>query len=121
MASKLFTKNYIFLLVAVLSISTFTTQGFLSKDDTVNVDEQIDLALGYSIDGNHAQSVRLLAPLAENGVDRAKLYLGVAYYHGNGVTKNKKKAQGLFFDLQKSNYELGIVNTYLNLIGSQTH
>jgi len=121
MASSIFTKKYIILLVVIVSVSTFTTQAFLSKDSTENIDVQIDRALGYSIDGNHAQSVRLLVPLAEKGVDRAKLYLGVAYYHGNGVTKNKLKAQGLFFDLQKTNYEPGIVNTYLNLIGSQSN
>ena len=119
MTSIIFTKKYIFFLVVILSVSTFTTQAFLSKGSTDNVDEQIDLALGYSIDGNHAKSVRVLMPLADKGVDRAKLYLGVAYYHGNGVGKNIEKAQKLFFELQKTNYEPGIVNTYLNLIGSQ--
>jgi len=118
MAANIFTKKYIFLLVVIVSVSTFTTQAFLSKGHSNSIDEQIDRALGYSIDGNHAQSVRLLMPLAEKGVDRAKLYLGVAYYHGNGVNKNTEKARELFFELQKTNYEPGIVNTYLNLIGS---
>jgi len=122
MASSIFTKKYIFFLIVILSVSTFTTQAFLSKGflkgNSDSIDEQIDRALGYSINGNHAQSVRLLTPLAEKGVDRAKLYLGVAYYHGNGVNRNTKKAQELFFELQKTHYEPGIVNTYLNLIGS---
>jgi len=57
MASSIFTKKYIFFLIIILSVSTFTTQAFLSKGfskgQTDSIDEQIDRALGYSINGNH--------------------------------------------------------------------
>ena len=118
MPSNIFSARYIVLLVLVLVVSTVGSHLLLSPSQANNHDFLIDEALGYSINGNHAKAVSSLIPLAEQGVDRAKLYLGVAYYHGNGVAKNIDKSKTLFFELQENNFEPGIVSTYLNLIGS---
>lgn len=81
-------------------------------------DAEIDLALGYAVNGNHLDAVKILQPLAEQGVVRAQLYLATAYYHGNGVSQDREKARQLFLRLQAANYEPHIVGTYLNLLGS---
>lgn len=79
-------------------------------------DQLIDQALEYSLNGAYDQSFPIFKRLTEQNVIRAKLYLAVAYYHGHGVPKNKQNAKSLFLELQKKNYETGIVHTYLNLI-----
>ncbi len=86
----------------------------------VEYDKLIDAALQYSLEGKYYDSAQILIPLAQQGVIRAQLYLAVAYYHGHGVERNRVKAQQMFFALQEQNYERGIVNTYLNLIGSRS-
>jgi TPR repeat protein len=83
-----------------------------------NYDKEVDRALQFSLEGKYSESANILIPLAETGFDRAQLYLAVAYYHGHGVDRDKKKAEQLFFELQRKNYEPGIVHTYLNLLGS---
>ena len=83
-------------------------------------DKLIDAALQYSLEGKYYDSAQILIPLAQQGVTRAQLYLAVAYYHGHGVERDRGKAQQMFFALQEQNYERGIVNTYLNLIGSRS-
>jgi hypothetical protein len=83
-----------------------------------NSDTAIDSALGFAVNGNHIEAVKILKPLADKGVIRAKLYLATAYYHGNGIAKDREKARSLFFELQAANYEPHIVSTYLSLLGS---
>jgi len=133
MIGSIFTPKYILVVAVLFAISSFVTISLSHKGDseskgamdaTIGLsasgssDSQIDKALGYAIDGNHAEAVRILQPLAEKGVIRAKLYLATAYYHGNGVARDREKARQLFFDLQAANYEPHIVNTYLSLLGS---
>lgn len=89
-----------------------------SNASDLNSDAAIDVALEYAVNGNHSDAVKILRPLAEQGVIRAKLYLATAYYHGNGIAKDREKAKNLFFELQQANYEPHIVNTYLSLLGS---
>ena len=81
-------------------------------------DALIDKALGLSLDGYYKEAFDILEPLAARDVTRAQLYLATAYYHGNGVKRDLPKALFLLLTLQDKNYEPGIVNTYLNLIGS---
>jgi TPR repeat protein len=81
-------------------------------------DQEVDRALQFSLEGKYYESANILIPLAKKGYDRAQLYLAVAYYHGHGVDRDKKKAEQLFFELQRKNFEPGIVHTYLNLLGS---
>ena len=84
--------------------------------DSRNADQLIDQALEHSLNGAYDQSFPILKQLSDNNVTRAKLYLAVAYYHGHGVPKSKSSAKTLLLELQEKNYEMGIVNTYLNLI-----
>lgn len=81
-------------------------------------DDLVDQALQYSLDGKYFDAANILIPLSQQGFSRAQLYLAVAYYHGHGVTRDRKKAEQMFFELRSKNYEPGIVNTYLNLLGS---
>ncbi|WP_455209886.1 hypothetical protein [Kaarinaea lacus] len=83
-----------------------------------NYDQEVDRALQFSLEGKYFEAANILIPLAKKGFDRAQLYLAVAYYHGHGVDRDKKKAEQLFFELQRKNFEPGIVHTYLNLLGS---
>ena len=106
----------VFLASSALSFVLFSKQQ--PTTNPVHNDQLIDKALGLSLDGHYKQAFDILKPLAEQDVPRAKLYLAVAYYHGNGVPRDIPKALRLFLDLQDKNYEPGIVNTYLNLIGS---
>lgn len=118
----IFTARFIVVIVGVFLASSALSFVLFSKPqpvtNPVSNDELIDKALGMSLDGHYKQAFEILKPLAEQDVARAQLYLAVAYYHGNGVPRNIPKALGLFLKLQDKNYEPGIVNTYLNLIGS---
>lgn len=124
MIGRIFSSRFIVLLVGVFVTSSALSYALLSQshiDDISgndNNDALIDKALGLSVNGYYEEAFTILKPLADKGVTRAKLYLAVAYYHGNGVTRDIPKALMLFMDLQDKNYEPGIVNTYLNLIGS---
>lgn len=82
------------------------------------IDSAIDRALQLRLDGKYTDAFQILYPLSHQGVLRAKLYLGVAYYHGHGVSRDVERSRSLFMELLDKNYEPGIVNTYLNLIGS---
>jgi TPR repeat protein len=133
MAQQIFTVRFIlFLLIVLIASSGFayylaekqpaklaaeqtTDQPPAAKQD---VDQQIDDALQYSLNGRYQESVAILKPLATQGVTRAKLYLAVAYYHGHGVKRNREKAKQMFYDLQELGYEPGIVGTYLTIIAS---
>ena len=110
---SIFTPRYLIFLVLLLSGSIAVTYSL-----TPSVDDQIDAALQYSLDGQYLESIKILAPLAERDIPRAQLYLGVAFYHGNGVEKNPEKAREIFMRLKEINYESGIVNTYLNFLMS---
>ena len=120
--SRIFSAKFMIVIFGVFVASTAFSYAFLSKprtaEDLVKYDALIDKALGLSLDGRYKEAFDILKPLAEQDVTRAKLYLAVAYYHGNGVPRDIPKALHLFLDLQDQNYEPGIVNTYLNLIGS---
>lgn len=139
MAEQIFTPRFLALIAVLLGISGFTTYTLYYQRDSIdttslistldnnastvtntreNIDQTIDEALGHSINGNHKAAIHILSPLAEKGSARAKLYIATAYYHGNGVQKDRSKAKNLFFELQKLDYEPHIVNTYLNLLGS---
>jgi TPR repeat protein len=125
MISRIFTSRFIVLLISVFVTSSALSYAFLSQSPTdanvrneIDNDALIDKALGLSVDGYYEEAFTILKPLADKDVTRAKLYLAVAYYHGNGAPRDIPKALMLFLDLQDKNYEPGIVNTYLNLIGS---
>jgi TPR repeat protein len=93
-------------------------QQSLSPDVQARYDKEVDRALQFSLEGKYYEAAQILIPLAKKGFDRAQLYLAVAYYHGHGVDRDKKKAEQLFFELERKQYEPGIVHTYLNLLGS---
>jgi TPR repeat protein len=124
MISRIFTGRFILLLISVFITSSAISYAILSPSHTNDVtanensDKLIDQALGLSLDGRYEEAFNILKPLADKDVARAKLYLAVAYYHGNGVPRDIPKALMLFLELQDKNFEPGIVNTYLNLIGS---
>ena len=133
-AQSIFTVKYILLLTAILFASWAGAHFYykptlqspvmaLSAESAAdslqeNYDKEVDRALQFSLEGKYYESAQILIPLANKGFDRAQLYLAVAYYHGHGVDRDKKKAEQLFFELQRKNYEPGIVYTYLNLLGS---
>jgi len=117
--SRIFSIKFIVVLLGIFITSSALSYAFLSKPkQPENSDILIDKALGFSVDGKYEEAFTILKPLADNDVTRAQLYLAVAYYHGNGVQRDIPKALMLFIKLQDKNYEPGIVNTYLNLIGS---
>lgn len=139
MAQPIFTLKYVLLLSAIFTASwaaahfyskpvpdssqaivqkTSADESILPRELQQEYDKQVDRALQFSLEGKYYESAQILFPLAQTGFDRAQLYLAVAYYHGHGVQRNKKKAEQLFFQLQRKNYEPGIVHTYLNLLGS---
>jgi len=141
MIGSIFTPKYILIVAVLFAISsvvsislsrqqTSSPQGmgndqpqsgdsaFAASRAGISYDAAIDSALEYAVNGNHSDAVSILRPLAEQGVVRAKLYLATAYYHGNGIAKDREKARSLFFELQQANYEPHIVNTYLSLLGS---
>ena len=133
MAQPIFTLKYILVLTAVLSTSWAVAHFYympavsgpqVAADSTEHItiqqdlDKEVDRALQFSLEGKYYEAANILIPLAQKGFDRAQLYLAVAYYHGHGVERDKKKAEQLFFDLQRKNFEPGIVHTYLNLLGS---
>ena len=141
MAQSIFTLKYILLLTAILTASWAAAHFYYNPvpssglhtlgqaEESImssgkmqvlqqNYDKEVDRALQFSLEGKYFEAANILIPLAEKGFDRAQLYLAVAYYHGHGVDRNKKKAEQLFFELQRKNYEPGIVHTYLNLLGS---
>jgi len=134
MIGSIFTPKYILIVAVLFAISSIVsislshldhgeidssgTNSAATSNAPSSADQQIDTALGYAVNGNHHEAVRILQPLAEKGVIRAKLYLATAYYHGNGITKDREKARSLFFELQAANYEPHIVSTYLSLLGS---
>jgi len=123
MFSRVFTSRFVVLLIGVFITSSALSYALLSQsknsvNKTVDNDALIDKALGLSVDGYYDEAFAILKPLANEDVTRAKLYLAVAYYHGNGTPRDIPKALMLFLELQDKNYEPGIVNTYLNLIGS---
>ena len=135
MAQPIFTVKYTMLLTAILFASCAAAYWFYrpNLDNTPileqppaptaqvqsqNADDEVDQALQYSLEGKYYDAANILIPLAQNGFSRAQLYLAVAYYHGHGVDRDRKKAEKMFFELRGKNYEPGIVNTYLNLLGS---
>ena len=140
MVQQIFTLKYILLLSAILSASwaaahfyyqpvlnqaPMAQQAMAQETGAVppeamqsDYDKEVDRALQFSLEGKYYDSAQILIPLAKKGFDRAQLYLAVAYYHGHGVERDKKKAEQLFFELQRKNFEPGIVHTYLNLLGS---
>ena len=97
------------------AVSAIRSTPDIAPDNDVLIDKALDL----SVNGYYDQAFAILKPLADKDVTRAKLYLGVAYYHGNGVQRDIKKAKSLFLELNQKQYEPGIVNTYLNMIGSR--
>jgi len=116
---QIFTPKFLVVIFVVFIASTAMSYALFSNQPTLEQsDALIDKALGLSLDGQYTEAIEILEPLANQGVIRAKLYLATAYYHGNGVKRNIPKALHLFLELQDQNYEPGIVNTYLNLIGS---
>jgi TPR repeat protein len=143
-AQPIFTLKYTLLLVAILSgswaaahfyynpapdVSNMAAgmpepatddilQQSLPPDMQARYDKEVDRALQFSLEGKYYDAAQILIPLAKKGFDRAQLYLAVAYYHGHGVDRDKKKAEQLFFELERKQYEPGIVHTYLNLLGS---
>jgi TPR repeat protein len=119
---QIFTVKFIAVIFVVFIASTAFSYAVLSdRQADVKSDVLIDKALGLSVDGYYKEAFDILEPLANEGITRAQLYLATAYYHGNGVRRNIPKALHLFLALQDKNYEPGIVNTYLNLIGSLQH
>ena len=148
MAQPIFTLKYTLLLTAILSGSwaaahfyynpaaddsqsgaqtSELVSGTAGQQDEPNAlpfkqqeqyDKEVDRALQFSLEGKYYEAAEILIPLAKKGYDRAQLYLAVAYYHGHGVDRDKKKSEQLFFELQRKQYEPGIVHTYLNLLGS---
>ena len=134
MSQQIFTFRYLVLLTALLfaswvgahmyyksgMASANASQATNSITVTVNpqYDQLVDQALQYSLDGKYYEAANILIPLAQKDFSRAQLYLAVAYYHGHGVQRDLNKSKQLFFILQEKNYEQGIVNTYLNLLGS---
>ena len=118
---RIFTAKFIALIFVIFIASTAFSYTVLSDKRPVNSDALIDKALGLSLDGYYKEAFDILEPLASKDVTRAQLYLATAYYHGNGVDKNIPKSLHLFLVLQDKKYEPGIVNTYLNLIGSLQH
>ena len=138
--SNIFTMRYLMVISAVLVLSSAFSYKFLSPRNNIsveampasseiaagshvanapsaaNADFLIDQALEFSLNGAYDESFPILKELADKDVTRAKLYLAVAYYHGHGTAKDKAKAKSLLLELQHKNYEMGIVNTYLNLI-----
>lgn len=120
---RIFTLKFTLTIVGIFLASSAFSYAFLSKPEipqaqVTQSDALIDKALGLSLDGYYKEAFDILQPLAAQDVTRAKLYLAVAYYHGNGVKRDIPKALNLFLELQDKHYEPGIVNTYLNLIGS---
>ena len=103
---------------SVVSETSLAEHSSLEGSLRENYDQEVDRALQFSLEGKYFEAANILIPLAKKGFDRAQLYLAVAYYHGHGVDRDKKKAEQLFFELQRKNYEPGIVHTYLNLLGS---
>lgn len=119
MISRIFTAKFIAVIFVVFVASSAFSYTMLSDRNSIsNSDELIDKALGLSLDGRYNEAFEILKPLSDKDVTRAQLYLATAYYHGNGVKRDIPKALHLFLELQDKNYEPGIVNTYLNLIGS---
>ena len=118
---RIFTAKFIAVIFVIFIASSAFSYTVFSERGSVNSDALIDKALGLSVDGYYKEAFDILEPLSNNGVTRAQLYLATAYYHGNGVPKNIPKALHLFLTLQDKKYEPGIVNTYLNLIGSLQH
>ena len=120
--SRIFSIKFVVVLLGIFITSSALSYAFFSKPQAENnSDVLIDKALGLSLDGYYDEAFAILKPLADENVTRAQLYLAVAYYHGNGVPRDLPKAVLLFVKLQEKNYEPGIVNTYLNLIGSLQH
>ena len=118
---RIFSIKFVVVLLGIFVASSALSYAFFSKPEiekNSNSDVLIDKALGLSLDGYYDEAFAILKPLADENVTRAQLYLAVAYYHGNGVSRDLSKAVLLFVKLQEKNYEPGIVNTYLNLIGS---
>lgn len=119
MIGRIFTAKFIVVIFVVFVASSAFSYTILSDRNSIaNSDILIDEALGLSLDGRYREAFEILEPLSNKGVTRAQLYLATAYYHGNGVKRDIPKALHLFLELQDKNYEPGIVNTYLNLIGS---
>jgi len=121
---RIFSIKFVVVLLGIFVASSALSYAFFSKPEiekNSNSDVLIDKALGLSLDGYYDEAFAILKPLADENVTRAQLYLAVAYYHGNGVSRDLSKAVLLFVKLQEKNYEPGIVNTYLNLIGSLQH
>lgn len=126
--SNIFTAKFLAIVATVFLLSSALSYAFLAKDkpqphtavpaikDEINADGAIDQALEFSLNGAYDKSFPILKYLADKNVTRAKLYLAVAYYHGQGVTRDRNKAKELFLELQEMEYEPGIVNTYLSLI-----
>jgi TPR repeat protein len=113
--------------VIVFGISTVLSSFYLSdrplenpasslRLDQSKIDPAIDQALEFSLQGAYDKSFILFNHLASRGITRAKLYLAVAYYHGQGTEVNKLKAKEIFMGLKNEGYESGIVDTYLNLL-----
>lgn len=119
---QIFTAKFMVVILVVFIASTALSYALLSDQQNSGSDTKsdmlIDKALGLSNDGYYKEAFEILEPLAAKGVTRAQLYLATAYYHGNGVKQDLPKALFLLLALQDKNYEPGIVNTYLNLIGS---
>ena len=128
---NVFTAKFLIIIAAVFMLSTALSYHFLNEDpqpnnvataahpaitSEINADGAIDEALEFSLNGSYDKSFPILKYLAEKNVTRAKLYLAVAYYHGQGTERDRNKAKALFLELQEKGYEPGIVNTYLSLI-----
>ena len=122
MMGKLFTFRFNVIILIIFILSTALSYALLSRTQEPNpvldADTAIDTALEYSINGAYNKSFPILKQLADQDVIRAKLYLAVAYYHGQGVSRDRQQAKALFLELHDLDYEAGIVSTYLNLIGS---
>ncbi len=119
---KLFTIKFSVIIVLIFILSSALSYALLSNSPAhqppFNADSAIDSALEYSLNGAYNQSFPILKQLADQDFVRAKLYLAVAYYHGQGVPRDREQAKTLFLELHDKNYEAGIVSTYLNLLGS---
>lgn len=127
---NVFTARFLLTVAGLFVLSSALSYSFLSKDNSQpssssynddinkqnNVDTVIDQALEFSLDGAYDKSFPILQHLANKNITRAKLYLAVAYYHGQGVPRDRDKAKEIFLELQQLDYETGIVNTYLSLI-----
>lgn len=126
---NLFSSRFLIIIAGVFIVSSGLSFAFMTRDaslteslapqvhEEVDVDVAIDQALEYSVNGVYGKSFPILKSLADQDITRAKLYLAVAYYHGQGVEKNRGKAKELFLALLDKGYENGIVTTYLSLIG----